>query len=157
MSDRRELAFERIEQVMPEVERLLVGHATTGSWTLGQILNHLSTAIRLSLDPGVGPRELEYTPELVRGFEIRRRRFFKVGQFPRHVEVPLPIMTPAMGLDDRTEANSLAEALMLLIASEGPFGTHPWLGPMSKQQWLDFHRMHCEHHLSFARTGPPGR
>ncbi len=157
MSDRRALAFERIEDVMPEVERLLAGHSTAGSWTLGQILNHLSTSIHLSLDPTLGPTELETSPDLARGFEIRRRRFFKIGHFPQGVEVPLPIMIPPANLDDRVEADSLGEALRLLQASEGPYGTHPWLGPMSKQQWLDFHRMHCEHHLGFASICEPDR
>ena len=157
IGDRRELKFERIDEVMPEVGRLLAGHSTAGSWTLGQILHHLSTAIRLSLDPAGGGVRLEPRPDVGRVFEVRRRRFFKVGRFPEGLEVPLPGLIPPAQVDDRAEAESLREALGRLAASEGPFGEHPWLGSMSKPQWSDFHKLHCEHHLGFTRTLPPGR
>jgi hypothetical protein len=48
MAERRELTFASLDDVMPDVERLLAGHVTVGRWTLGQILNHLATATHLS-------------------------------------------------------------------------------------------------------------
>ena len=43
---RRPLVFVRLDEVMPDVERLLAGHVTVGRWTLGQICNHLELALR---------------------------------------------------------------------------------------------------------------
>jgi hypothetical protein len=47
---RRRLSFHSLDQVMPDVEQLLVGHTTVGRWSLGQILNHLTLTIRLPMD-----------------------------------------------------------------------------------------------------------
>lgn len=34
--------------------------------------------------------------------------------------------------------------------SDGPFVNHPVLGALTKDEWTQFHCMHCAHHLSFA-------
>ncbi|MFI5459648.1 MAG: DUF1569 domain-containing protein [Isosphaerales bacterium] len=47
MAGRRELSFASLDEVMPDVERLLAGHATVGQWSLGQICNHLATGFNL--------------------------------------------------------------------------------------------------------------
>ena len=49
---RRKLAFRRLEEIMPDVERLLVGHFTVGRWTLGQICDHLAASFRYSVEGG---------------------------------------------------------------------------------------------------------
>jgi hypothetical protein len=49
---RRQLAFASLDEVMPDVERLLTGHVTVGRWSLGQICNHLAAALRLTLRGG---------------------------------------------------------------------------------------------------------
>ena len=43
---RRTLRFNSLDEVMPEVERLLKGHSTVGTWSLAQICRHLSTVMR---------------------------------------------------------------------------------------------------------------
>ena len=50
MATRRSLEFASLDHVMPEVDRLLAGHTTTGNWSLGQICNHLNDSFRFSLD-----------------------------------------------------------------------------------------------------------
>ena len=50
MDGRRTLAFSSLDEVMPEVDRLLLGHKTIGNWSLAQICNHLSGAIVSSID-----------------------------------------------------------------------------------------------------------
>jgi hypothetical protein len=156
MDDRRELAFERIGDVMPEVERLLIGHSTTKGWTLGQILHHLSISVRLSITPGDDAPDSARLARLERAFEFRRRRFFGSGRFPEGVEPPHRDLHPPLEADERSEAESLRAALGMLGASEGPFTVHPMLGPLSKDEWVDFHRIHCAHHLGFAKVTRPG-
>lgn len=156
MDDRRVLSLGRIEDVMPEVERLLAGHSTCGSWTLGQILHHLASSIRLSLTPSAGLPATPSDPERERTFEVRRKRFFRSGRFPEGVEVPHPAMIPPPDADERAEAESLRAAIELLSTPDGPFAIHPVLGTMSRQEWTDFHRLHCVHHLAFAKVARAG-
>jgi hypothetical protein len=142
MTGRRELSFASLDDVMPEVDRLLAGHETVGSWTLGQILNHLATGLRRTVevppDPAAPP-----VPE------VFRQRFFQSGRFPDGRESP-PMLVPIPGLDARTEAEVLRAAIERFTASAGPFSIHPRLGTLSNEEWNLFHRMHCAHHLGFA-------
>ena len=95
MGERRILDFARLDEVMPDVERLLAGHRTVGRWTLGQILSHLKTAIRLTaMAPGS-------TSEPTREEAVFRRLFFRGGRFPEGLEIPLPEMIPLADLDPR--------------------------------------------------------
>ena len=57
MAERRYLEFTSLDDVMPDVERLLAGHVTVGGWSLGQIFHHVATAIRLTLDAPIRQRE----------------------------------------------------------------------------------------------------
>jgi hypothetical protein len=130
--------------VLPEVERLLAGHTTAGRWTLGQICNHLATAIRLTLD--VPARLTEQTREQ----DITRRRFFQQGRFPEGMEAPIPVLLPRSDLDARSEAEALRGAIDRLVSASGLLPAHPRLGPLTKEEWVRFHCMHCAHHLGFA-------
>ncbi len=144
MIERRDLAFAGLDDVMPEVERLLAGHATVGRWSLAQICHHLATAIRLTLDSPVRP--LEPTREQ----EVARRRFFDHGKFPEGLGAPLPVLVPPPDLDARAEADSLRSAIARFAASAGPWPAHPRLGQLTAEEWSRFHCMHCAHHLSFV-------
>jgi hypothetical protein len=143
LTGRRELTFASLDDVMPEVERLLDGHETVGRWSLGQILHHLTQTLRLTVeavpDPAAPP-----VPEVI------RRRFFRMGRFPDGVECS-PILVPGPNLDAPAEAEALREALARFAASNGPFPTHPRLGTLTKDEWDLLHRIHCAHHLGFAR------
>jgi Protein of unknown function (DUF1569) len=83
MPERRMLDFASMDEIMPDVERLLEGHSTAGQWTLAQILYHLATSIRLRAW-GVPDRRLRAVP----------RRFgsvsFAPGVFPRVLQHHIP-------------------------------------------------------------------
>jgi hypothetical protein len=96
MAVRRDLSFASLEEVMPEVERLLEGHVAAGRWSLAQICNHLTTGIRLTLD--APRRPFEPTPET----DVARRRFFQRGVFPEGMEAPLPVLIPKLVCSPRT-------------------------------------------------------
>ena len=42
---RRSLTFASLDEVMPDVDRLLRGHTTVGNWSLGQICGHLAQGV----------------------------------------------------------------------------------------------------------------
>jgi hypothetical protein len=144
MTGRRDLDFTSLDDVMPDVERLLAGHATVGQWSLAQICHHLATGIRLTLDAPLRP----FAP--TRETDIARRRFLQQGKFPEGMEAPIPALVPARSLDAGTEAETLREVIGRFASSAGPFPAHPRLGPMTKDEWMRFHCLHCAHHLGFA-------
>jgi hypothetical protein len=143
MPQQRLLSFTSLDEVMPEVDRLLAGHTTIGTWSLGQILDHLATALRLTC---VGAREI---PSLPRS-DVFKRRFFRAGRFPRGADVPHPSLIPSVGSDPREQAAILRQALARFASASGPFPEHPYLGVLDKAEWARFHSIHCAHHLGFA-------
>lgn len=144
MAGRRDLTFTGLDEVMPDVDRLLAGHVTIGRWSLGQILNHLATALRVTLDAPV--RASEPTREQ----RVAHRLFFRAGKIPEGLEPPLRALIPPPDPDALTEADALRAVIERFQAAEGPFPSHPNLGPMTREEWARFHGMHCAHHLGFA-------
>jgi hypothetical protein len=143
---RRTLSFAAIDQIMPEVDRLLEGHATVGNWSLGQIFGHLTHAVTYSVDgfPQRAPWLIRKTigPWLL-------RRILRSGQFPEGVKLPKEA-EPRPGLDARAEAEAMRAALRIFATAPGPFAEHP-LGPaMDRAGWERMHCIHCAHHLSYV-------
>jgi hypothetical protein len=147
MPERRVLDFERVDQIMPDVERLLDGHATAGRWTLGQICDHLTRGIVLTLR---SPRGDATAAEPTHEQEVNRSLFFRTRSYPEGVPLPSPRLSPSADLDPRAAAEALRSALDRLTAYEGNFPAHPLLGPLTRDEWVAFHCIHCAHHLSFA-------
>ena len=148
MVERRQLAFAGLDEVMPEVERLLAGHTPVGGWTLAQICNHLATGIRLTLDVPVRPAEP------TREQDVARRRFFGRSQFPEGMQAPIAVLVPRADLDAHEEARSLRHEIARFASCAGPFPAHPLLGPLTRAEWTRFHCMHCAHHLGFVVPSP---
>src|SRR5690242_14119304 len=107
MPGRRELSFACLDEVMPDVERLLLGHATVGHWTLGQICNHLAKALHYTID-GFPARP----PWLIRKVfgPVVRRQIFRTGRMREGIQLP-EVYLPRPGLDARAEADALRGAL----------------------------------------------
>lgn len=145
-SKRRALAFTSLDDVMPDVERLLAGHVTVGRWTLAQICHHLELALRLSMD-GV---PVKYPWPVRRLFgPLARQLMFWRGRIPEGVRVP-GLYLPRPGLDAPREAGALRGTIDRFGSFVGRFDEHPLLGRLSPEQWRQFHCLHCAHHLSFA-------
>jgi len=143
MSLRRELAFASLDDVMPDVDRLLLGYKTVGTWTLGQICNHLATAFNILQD---GRLNVDPHPSA----DTFRIRFFRRDRFPEGLQAPHPALVPEPGVDDHREADDLREAIARFTRAEGPFVAHPMLGFLTKDEWTRFHCLHAAHHLGFA-------
>lgn len=151
MPVRRDLSFARLDEVMPEVERLLHGYVATGQWSLGQVCRHLSVALRGSA--ASRPREGDPTEPTAEQI-VARHQTLELGQIRPGVPIPLEALKPSPGLDDRDEAERLRATLAAFVAAPGPFGPHPLLGPFTRDDWLRFHCVHGAHHLSFLVPAP---
>src|SRR5688500_5529633 len=146
MAARRKLQFATLDEVMPDVERLLGGHVTVGQWTLGQILNHLATSIGMSMDGT--PEKFSWPVRRMFG-PVARQLSFALGWMPAQVRVQETYL-PRAGLTADSEAETLRAAIARFEQFTGEFDEHPLLGRFSPDQWRRFHCLHCAHHLSFA-------
>jgi hypothetical protein len=143
---RRPLKFASLDEVMPDVDRLLEGHTTVGSWSLGQICAHLARAITCSVDgfPEKAPWLVRKTVGRLALWWMLRR-----GQFAEGMRAP-EAYQPQPGADARAEAEGLRAALRVFASHPGPLAEHPLAGPVSREVWERFHCIHCAHHLSLA-------
>jgi hypothetical protein len=148
---RRALAFASLDEVMPDVDRLLGGHTTVGNWSLGQICNHLARAFAGSVEGF--PIQAPWLVRTTLG-PIILRKILKEGKMAEGIKLPEEVR-PKPGLDDRAEAEALRAALRRFADHTGPPAPHPFCGRMSRDQWDHLHRIHCAHHLSFALPEGP--
>jgi Protein of unknown function (DUF1569) len=142
---RRTLRYESLDEIMPDVERLLAGHSTLGNWSVAQICRHLATAMRRVVDlPASTPHD---TSRWV-GDE-GKRQFFESGMYAEGMPTS-PVLQPAEGLGDREEAEGLRQAIAHYKASPGPVIPHALFGFLTREEWDRFHCIHAAHHFSFV-------
>jgi hypothetical protein len=142
---RRTLQYQSLDEVMPEVERLLAGHTTVGNWSLAQICRHLATVMRRVVDL---PASTPHDPSKWVG-EDQKRQILESGMLPENLPAP-PQVVPAETLGEREEAEGLRQAIAYYKASAGPVIPHRLFGPLSKDEWDRLQLIHVAHHLSFA-------
>jgi len=144
-SGRRTLRFNSLDEVMPDVERLLEGHSTVGNWSLAQICHHLSTVMRRVVDlPASTPADpSQWAPE------ERKREVLESSMIPKGMPAP-PEIVPTGELNECEEAEGLRAAIAHYKASNGPVIPHRIFGPLTKAEWDRIQCIHCAHHLSFA-------
>src|SRR3954471_3498166 len=112
---RRTLRYASLDEVMPDDERLLEGHATVGTWSLAQICRHLATVLRRVVDL---PASTPHDPSKWLGAE-KKREVLEAGLLPEQLPAP-PEILPGEDLDERAEAEGLRQALEYYRASPGP-------------------------------------
>src|SRR5947209_1013126 len=142
---RRTLRYSSLDEVMPDVERLLEGHTTVGHWSLAQICRHLATVMRRVVDL---PASTPHDPSLWVG-EEKKRQVFASGLLPEGLPGP-PAVLPAETHGEREEAEGLRAAIAHYRASPGPAIPHRFFGPLTKAEWDRLQLIHLAHHLSFA-------
>lgn len=147
MAERRNLNFATLDRVMPDVDQLLhEGHETLGTWSLGQICNHLAATIACSVDGF--PLKAPWIYRKTLG-AVRRRRTFQSGRITPGVQLP-DQYCPKPGLDDRAEAEALRATLSYYAGYQEPLALHPIFDALTRAEWDRLHAIHCAHHLSFV-------
>jgi hypothetical protein len=148
---RRTLRYASLDEVMPDVERLLQGHTTVGHWSLPQICRHLATVMRRIVDlPASTPSDpSRWVPE------AEKRQVLESGLLPEGLPGPPELMPVETG-DAPAEAEGLRAAIAHYQASPGPAIPHRIFGPLTKSEWDRLQLIHFAHHLSFAVPAEPG-
>lgn len=145
MSKRRELRLEGLPEISAEARRLQEsGYDRAGTWSLGQVCNHLAILMEMSVD-GFPFR----FPWLVR--KLMRMMF--LGSVMKRK--PLRLRAPAPGplkqpepVDDEAGITRLEAAVQRIQQSE-TFVPSPVFGRLTPEEWRQLHLWHSEHHLSF--------
>ena len=145
---RRELAFQSLDEVVADAERLAASPNTKmlGNWPLSQLLTHLATMINGSIDgsSAKAPWFIRLIGPFFKG-RVLKNKMSPGFKLPKHVEVG---SFPA--------ASSPQEALERLrmavgrLESERMTARHPILGKLTHEEWTRLHLRHAELHLSFA-------
>lgn len=145
---RRRLNFSSLDQVIPEVERLLRGHTTIGNWSLGQICNHLAQGIDNSIDGFPAAARPPWILQKTLGRFVLRRTL-RTGVFMEGMRAPVECQ-PRAGVDATAELEALRKAVQRFLEYSGPLAEHPLSGPVKREVWERFHCIHCSHHLGFV-------
>jgi hypothetical protein len=133
---------------MPDVDRLLRGHTTVGSWSLGQICSHLAQGIHRTMDGFPATTRMPWIIRKTIG-RFLLWRILRTGRFVEGMRAPAECQ-PGSGVDIRVEVEALREAFHRFAAHTGPLVEHPLSGAVSRAVWERFHCIHCAHHLGFA-------
>jgi hypothetical protein len=144
---RRKLRFASFDDVLADA-RSLAGRPTRqlGNWSLGQVCQHLGTAMERSARDD----QLFRTPLWLRVLgRLVRRRALATG-LPTGYKLPpdgaAKLVPPPVDVD---EGLATLERGMAALAETSHRAPHPVLGAMSVDEWHLFHLRHAELHLSF--------
>jgi hypothetical protein len=144
---RRTLHFESIDDIAAEVEHLAAAGEprSLGNWSSGQVLEHLARAMDSSIDgfPDV-------VPWVVRVFlRVFMKRHFLTKPMAAGFNLPpkaAPLLPTAATWDEGLRSLRAAIARQRAEPSRKP---HSGLGPLTREEWEQFHCRHCELHLGF--------
>jgi uncharacterized protein DUF1569 len=146
---RRTVQYASFDDVLADAARLVRARAaTTGNWSLDQILGHLAIAMELS---AAGFERKAPWPLRLVGRYIFKPRILKHGMKPGY-KLPAEaekLSVPAPGGDLAAALDRLRRAIQRL-QSDPTRHPHPFLGPMPAAEWDRLHLRHAELHLSFV-------
>ena len=153
VAGRRSLRFDTLDAVLADAESMASRpHRTLGNWTLGQICWHLARWMHACIDGfGFG------VPLLLRPFLRPTRRWIKHNLLTRGMSVGIRLKGGAADqyipppIPDEEGVESLRRAIARLKADARRHPS-PLLGPMTCQEWDQWHCRHAELHLSFVVT-----
>ena len=145
---RRSVSYDTPDAVVADASRLAAaGAATTGNWSLAEIIDHVATAIDLMVD-GFGYVAPWYVRVVGRAFF--KRRFLERGMPPR---LPFPsggdVRPFRAGVELPDALKHLREATERLKATV-QFAPHPVFGRMPREEVLQLHLRHAELHMGFV-------
>jgi hypothetical protein len=149
---RRALAFDSLDAIGPEVDRLVAAAEAgrlqmVGSWSLAQIFWHLAAVARRVIDL---PATTRHDPSLLVPDDARAQ-VFATGQIREGMPAPEAIQPPADLTDLRAEASRFHDALAYFRNHPtGPLAPHRFFGHLTRDEWEKLQCIHCAHHLSFA-------
>src|SRR5262245_19534627 len=143
---RRTIRFSTLPEIVRDAETLLPHHVTVGTWSFGQICEHLAKMMNGSIDG------LDFqAPWFARWFiaplvknSMLTKPMSQGFQLPPNAKPILPCnsTSPESGLKQ-------LKAAVERLQQEAPRALHPFLGKLASEEWMQLHLRHAELHLSF--------
>jgi hypothetical protein len=146
-STRRHVRYSSLDEIVADAERAVRENAaTTGNWTLGQILEHLALAQESMID-GFGFT----TPWPVRtvGRVFFKNRLLTKGMTPGF-KLPAKGARLIPGETDAAEAFEHLRKSADRLKAEQKRSAHPFLGPLTVDEAARLCLRHAELHMSFV-------
>ncbi|MFK7770234.1 MAG: DUF1569 domain-containing protein [Mariniblastus sp.] len=147
--ERRQLAFNSLNDAVADVERLVQGKVrTTGKHTFGQIIEHLARTHDMVTGKIVGPK----MPWYIRmAMPFMRKKILNGPvtpgfKLPKNVE---DFFWEKGDVDVQQALTHLKESVEY-YNSNGPLPVHPVFGEATREQIDSLNRQHCAMHLSFV-------
>ena len=147
---RRELEFTDLDAVIADVDHLHhAGYDQQGNWDLAQICDHLGYFIRGSLE-GYPPEDKP--PWLIRVLMAKPllKKIMRREPFPENIRQPERLL-PRPGQDQQTAVEALKTLIQRFQSTDQPPHRSPFFGPLTREQALTLHLVHCAHHLGFLQ------
>lgn len=144
MPERRRVHFASLDDVGRESQALLnSGYQRVGRWSLGTMADHLGKAFLYSCEgfPQIWPRPIQSILRRLFLEELLSRKQTR-WRFPAPIKVDLDVADP-------DGVASLLEGIERFHRHSPSLAPHPCLGALAREQWVQFHLWHCEHHLGF--------
>ena len=144
---RRTVQYHSLDEIVADAERLVTaGAATTGNWSVGQILVHIANVMDMSID-GTDVKAPWWLRFLL-GTLMKKRML--AGKMPAGFK--LPAKAEAQLVSPEVDAQTGLERLKAAVArlkQETHREPSPIFGPMDVAQWNQLHCRHSELHMSF--------
>ncbi|MFO0874382.1 MAG: DUF1569 domain-containing protein [Phycisphaerales bacterium] len=149
VTGRRELSFDTLRAALRDAESFGAKgpSRTLGNWTAAQIVEHVAITIDFSVD-GFPPEMRPGLPLRLLGRLMKKsfvRNRMKPGfTLPRKMQafLPSPDVSWGRAMDHLRRAIDRFE-------KAGALSNSPFLGTMSREDWVNLHRHHAEMHFSF--------
>jgi len=148
----RQLRFTKVAECVAELERIEVAHqagtlTTTGSWTPGQILSHLSAWIEYGYDGF----PLKAPPFFVRWIlKVMMKRTLSKGEMAPGINIP-GVEGGTIGQEEMETVAALERyrAALSRMQSEPAIHNSPAFGKVSDEVRIKMNLMHAQLHLGF--------
>ena len=149
-TERRPLKFDDLDQVIEELNRLLTGgYRQNGNWDLAQTSAHLDDWMRYTLDGyPKAPAPIRLAIWLMKVTSGRRQfeNVIKSGFKDKLPTMPVTVHK-AGGKTDQEAVEQLTATIKRLKESDGPIVDSPLYGPLTYDEAVQLHLVHCAHHL----------
>ena len=144
---RREISYASLDKVAADAERLVAGGAaTSGSWSLGQILEHVAMVMDKSID---GFEVWPPLPVRLVGRWFLKKRFLREGM-PAGFQLKGPLAKELLPpeVDPQQALDHLCRAVERLKSGQTR-AVHPFFGTLTLDESNRINCRHAELHFSF--------
>ena len=154
-ASRRDLAFATFDDLLAELDRVEAAVnagtiSTTGNWSPGQNMSHVSKLMRCAIDGFDGS-----APAIVRFFAKLLYKKKALGPDPMPSGFKLPkqaaFMLPDEGISDLEGLKQLRDQAVRIKNGEQFTHPSPVFGALTHDQWAIIQLKHAAMHLSFLR------